>query len=59
MLDMWAALVASQHRPPRGAIAAADSDAFFDFLPAFEGMALPGGNHHTTKHNTYHAKRCG
>ena len=43
MLDEWAALVRDQHRPPTGAVAAADSDSFYAFLPTFEGAVRPGG----------------
>ena len=43
MLDEWVALVRDQHRPPTGAVAAADSDSFYGFLPSFEGAARPGG----------------
>ena len=42
MLDEWAALVRDQHRSPTGAVAAADSDSFYAFLPTFEG-AVPVG----------------
>ena len=43
MLDEWVAVVQDQHRPPTGAVAAADSDSFYGFLPSFEGAARPGG----------------
>ena len=33
MLDEWAALVRARHRPPAGAVAAADNDNFYDLLP--------------------------
>ena len=41
MLDEWVALVRDQHRPPTGAVAAADSDSFYGFLPSFEGAVRP------------------